>query len=106
MWAHVPFADDDGEKTRPAVVVGLRGRDVTLLPATTSTTRRRFGSRYVEIDDLAAAGLNRPTGIRTTPVVVDVIEILNIVGSLAPSDANRAVGCHSDAMDTGADFAA
>lgn len=92
VWAHVPYEEDDGEKTRPAVVKGLRGRDLTLLPGTTSQSRNRFPGLYVEVEDLASAGLSRATAIRTTPVTVDIIDVINIAGELSETDAARTLG--------------
>jgi len=86
VWAHVPYADGTGEKSRPAVVLSRQGRDIELLPATTSNRRHRFPGRYVEIRDLESAGLNRATGVSLQPVVADVIEIISITGSLPPTN--------------------
>ncbi len=86
VWAHVPFEDADGYKTRPAVVVGRRGRDVVLLPCTTSS-RRHQRPGYVEIRHWEAAGLPRPTGVRRASLTVDYLEIVSIVGNLADEDA-------------------
>jgi hypothetical protein len=92
VWAHVPFEDGEGEKTRPAVVAQLSGRDVTLYPGTTSGSRIRHGHRYVEVRDLGAAGLNRPTGIKRSFVVVDVIEVIDVVGDLSRADLADLMG--------------
>jgi len=89
VWARVPFEDTEGEKTRPAVIIDLRGRDVVILPGTTAPARKRLGPRYVEVTDLDAAGLYRPTGIRRAEVVIDLIEIIDIVGTLSDVDASR-----------------
>ncbi|HVM09184.1 MAG TPA: type II toxin-antitoxin system PemK/MazF family toxin [Acidimicrobiales bacterium] len=89
IWAHIPFAEVDAEKTRPAVVVELDGSSVTVLPATSAASRLRFPNRHVEIDDLASAGLRRPTGIRLRTVRIDLIEIIDVVGTLAAVDAAR-----------------
>jgi len=86
VWAHVPFADGTGEKSRPAVVLSRQGRDVELLPATTSMRRHRYPGQYVEIEDLESAGLNRATGVSLRPVIVDIIEIISITGSLRPTN--------------------
>jgi len=87
VWAHVPYEDDDGEKTRPAVVVERRGRTVVLKPGTTSSTWRRYPHRYVEISDLETAGLRRPTAVRCDEVIVDLIEVIDLVGTLSDEDA-------------------
>jgi len=87
VWAHIPFADGTGEKSRPAVVIATESRDITLLPGTTSTRRFDLRNSYSEVIDLDAAGLNRPTGISRRPVTVDKIEIIMICGELAGDDA-------------------
>ena len=88
IWAHIPYEDGQGEKTRPAVVVDRSGRDVTVLPATTSGRRWDFPDKYAEVQDLVAAGLTRPTGIRMSAVEIDVIEIIDFVGHLGVKDRN------------------
>ena len=100
IWAHVPFEETEGEKTRPAVVIDLRGRDVVILPGTTAPARKRLGPRYVEVTDLDAAGLYRPTGIRLSEVVVDLIEIIDIVGTLSDPDASRILEAAIDRLSS------
>lgn len=87
VWAHIPFADGTGEKSRPAVVIGTDSRDITLLPGTTSIRRLDLRGGYLEITDLDTAGLTRPTGVSRRPVIVDKIEIIMICGELAGDDA-------------------
>jgi hypothetical protein len=89
VWAHVPFVDGGGEKTRPAVVVSANRNDVTLLPASSSTTRYGHPSKYLELHHPVAAGLVRATGLRLTTVTVPRIEILSIGGELAAEDLER-----------------
>jgi hypothetical protein len=86
VMAHVPFAEVDAEKTRPAVVKAIVGKQVTLLPATSALFRFRFPNKYVEVRDVHATGLTRPTGIRRREVTVDVIEIIEVVGQLSDFD--------------------
>jgi hypothetical protein len=88
VWAHVPYEDGQGEKLRPAVVVERCGRDLTILPATTSASRWRYPNSSVEVRDLAAAGLTKPTGIKVRSVTVDIIEVVDIVGRLGEADRN------------------
>jgi hypothetical protein len=45
--------------------------------------------KYVEVELLDQAGLTRPTGIRRSSVVVDIIEVIEIVGALSDLDAQR-----------------
>src|SRR4051812_12725651 len=60
VWAHVPYEDGTGEKTRPAVVLSASGHKVVVLPATTSPSRLRYPDLYVEVADLDGAGIVRP----------------------------------------------
>jgi len=86
VWVHIPFEDVEGDKIRPAVVLRCHGRDIVLLPCTTSM-RRHQRPGYVEIKHWQAAGLPRPTGVRRTSLTVDYLEIVNIAGDLADEDA-------------------
>jgi hypothetical protein len=92
VWAHIPFAEVDAEKTRPAVVESVTGRDVTLLPASSASSRHRFPAEYVELRDVHTAGLRRPTGIRRRRVTVDLIEIVVIAGALGDRDRHQLLG--------------
>jgi hypothetical protein len=86
VWAHIPFVEVDTEKTRPAIVKATVGRQVTLLPATSAASRHRFPSQYVELRELRPAGLSRPTGVQRREVTIDLIEIVDIVGTLSDDD--------------------
>jgi len=86
VWAHIPFADGTGEKARPAVVRSTNGREIELLPATTSTARFDAPG-YSQIIDLDTAGLHRRTTVHHRTVTVDRIEIINITGRVAAHDA-------------------
>jgi mRNA interferase MazF len=86
VWVHVPFVDAEGDKIRPAVVLSCHGRDVVLLPCTTSA-RRHQRPGYVEIKHWQAAGLPRPTSVRCASLTVDYLEIVNVAGDLADEDA-------------------
>ena len=85
VWARVPYAEVDNWKTRPAVVKNVVGRQVTLLPGTSSTSRFRFPSQYVEVAWPIDCGLTRPTGFRRQEVIVDIVEVDDIVGALDAS---------------------
>ena len=89
VWAHIGFRDGTGEKARPAVVLEVRSREVVLLPGTTSDKRHRLRD-HVEVLNLDEAGLGRPTGISTIPVVVDRrIDLTSISGELSETDRQR-----------------
>ena len=90
VWAHIPFADRNCEKTRPALVVRRDGRDVTLRPITSSSGR--FGLRdHTEVIDLSEAGLTRRSAVVGREVTVDRIEIISICGELSEADRARAL---------------
>lgn len=86
VWAHVPYQDCDSYKTRPAVVIAADRHSVVLLPCSTSQRRLRLPERYEELDDLASAGLSRPTGIRLQPAVVDRLDLVDLCGELSGHD--------------------
>ena len=88
VWAHVPFEDCDGHKTRPAVVVTTDRRSAVLLPGSTSRRRLDLPQRYQELTDLASAGLARPTGIRLQPTVVDRVDLVDLCGELSDDDVD------------------
>lgn len=89
VWAHVPFEHGEGEKLRPAVVVGCDGRGVRIRRLSSSATRLRFDF-YLDVVDLDAAGLDRPCGIDLrSSTVVDLIEVVDIVGELSDADFVR-----------------
>lgn len=92
VWAHIPYAEIDAEKTRPAVIQSVKGRDVTLFPASSASSRHRFPAAYVELRDLHIAGLPRPTGVRRRQVTVDLIEIVDIAGTLGDRDRHQLLG--------------
>jgi len=86
VWAHVPFADGTGEKTRPVVVLQSSRDDVEVLSITTAQRRLKVQGQYVEIEDLDKAGLHRPCAVRLSPVKVERIEVVSIAGRLGPKD--------------------
>ena len=86
VWAHIPYEETDGYKLRPSVVTHVAGREVTVLPGTTSHTRHRHSWAYREVADLDAAGLRRATGIHLDPITVDLMDIVHVAGVLGPQD--------------------
>lgn len=88
VWAHIPFAECSGHKTRPAVVVAADRHHAALLPGFTGAKRLHYPDRYLELTDLDAAGLLRPTGLRLEAVCLERLEIINISGALDPDDAD------------------
>lgn len=92
-WARVPFEEIDADKVRPVVIKSFDGTHVTVLPATSAASRHRFPDRYVELRDLIDAGLSRPTGVRKgREVLIDLIDVLGIVGQLSENDIHALLG--------------
>jgi hypothetical protein len=106
VFAHVPYAETDDEKGRPAVVKVTVGREVTILPGSSALSRRRFPALYVELRDLDTAGLWRPTGVRLREVTVDRIEIVHILGRLSDFDMTRLLPSPGDLFGPGGGDAA
>jgi hypothetical protein len=92
VWADIPFADGTGSKGRPAVVVDASGSAVTLLPVTSSPSRRHFPRLYVELSDWDEAGLNRPCAVQQRLVRVDRSSVSEILGKLDPYDHSVVFG--------------
>lgn len=91
VWARIPFVDDpDGSKLRPAVVVSIDGRTVTVLPITSSLKDSvQRSPHYVALRDWAEAGLTRPCLVTRRLVAVDVIDVATVVGELTRNDEDR-----------------
>ena len=92
VWAHVTFRDGTGEKARPVVVVGTRGREVVVRPITSSPRRLEWPDRYTELADLAPAGATRPCAVAADPIVLDRIEVIGVAGALSDGDAAAVLG--------------
>jgi mRNA-degrading endonuclease toxin of MazEF toxin-antitoxin module len=86
VWADVPYADGTGSKGRPAVIIDASGSTVTLLPVTSSLSRRRFPWTCVELSGWDEAGLNRPCAVQHRLVQVDRCAVTEILGALNPYD--------------------
>ncbi|MFI6262185.1 hypothetical protein [Micromonospora sp. NPDC051006] len=89
VWARVPFEDNILYKIRPAVVLGCRGRDVVILPCTSSPARHRRIDQPIELMDVETAGLRRPTAVRRTALSVDLVDVLTVIGELSDTDRRR-----------------
>jgi hypothetical protein len=89
VWAHVPFSDTDGWKLRPALVTGTDGDRLRLHPITSAVSRLgRDG--YLEIVDLDAVGLDRPSRVNLRrEEEIPLIEAVSIAGELSPADTVR-----------------
>jgi hypothetical protein len=44
---------------------------------------------HAEVEDLEAAGLSRPTGVRLRRVCVDLADVVDVVGNLSDADQSR-----------------
>lgn len=89
VWARVPFDDRDEDKIRPAVVIHVKGRRVTVRPLTSAESR--VSCRLEEVEDLTSAGLQRASGFRRWSVVVDIADIVDVAGELGARDRTVAV---------------
>ena len=91
VWARVPYVDDpDGSKLRPAVVAGLEGRTLAVLPVTSSQKDSvRQSSLYVLLRDWADAGLTRPCLVTRRVVEIDLIDVATVAGALSDDDMAR-----------------
>ena len=91
VWARIPFTEDpDGSKLRPAVVVSIEGRTVTVLPITSSLKDSvQRSPHYVALRDWADAGLTRPCLVTRRLVAVDVIDVATVAGELTRDDEAR-----------------
>lgn len=92
VWAHVPYRDGTGEKTRPAVVLSATSHEVMVLAVTTSSKRLSYPWRYVELLDRERAGILRPSAVDLEPISIDRIDVVNITGELSTADAERVLG--------------
>ncbi len=107
VLAHVPYEDEQHtSKLRPAVVTGVAGRNVTVLPATSAESRRRYAGRHCELVDPAAAGLLRATGIRLSEVTLDLVDMVAVIGRLGTEDEERLLHCCGDRRAVAFSFAA
>jgi hypothetical protein len=86
--ARISFTDCDDYKVRPVIVLRRRGREVTVVPCTSSP--RATTAADIPIDQLACAGLTTPTTARTgRTLVIDRVECIEILGSLGAEDSAR-----------------
>ena len=89
VWAHGPFADTDDWKLRPGLVTGADRSTLRLHPISSALSRLgRPG--YLEITDLDAAGLDRPSGMNLLrEVELARIEVVHLAGALSAVDGIR-----------------
>jgi mRNA interferase MazF len=77
----IPFTDLTSRKVRPAVVIGVSGADLLLVPISSQRANPDF-----ELVHWQAAGLNVPCGIKAQLASVDHKRVIKIVGKLHPTD--------------------
>jgi hypothetical protein len=94
VWARIPYVEDrEDSKLRPAVVLSLDGRTVSVLPVTSSQKDSvRLSDLYVLLHDWADAGLTRPCLVTRRIVAIDVIDVATVAGVLSADDAARVFG--------------
>lgn len=85
-YVRIPYTDGEGDKARPAIVLQVDGAEVHVLPITSSAKGLEHAS-YV-LQDAAAAGLSRRSGVRGSVVTIPLPEIQrgSYVGELASID--------------------
>jgi hypothetical protein len=85
VLAHVPFAERDDWKTRPAVILTVGDRAVVVQPVTSSWTRGAFGC--LELADWSDAGLSRPCALMRRSVNLDRrLDLISVIGHLSARD--------------------
>jgi mRNA interferase MazF len=77
----IPFTDLTSRKVRPAVVIGVSGADLLLVPISSQMANTDF-----ELAHWQAAGLNVPCGVKAQLASVDHKQVIKIVGKLHPLD--------------------
>jgi mRNA interferase MazF len=77
----IPFTDLTSRKVRPAIVVGGKGTDLSLVPITSVLANVDF-----LLHEWRAAGLNAPSGVKAQLATVDAKLAVKVVGQLAGDD--------------------
>ena len=77
----IPFTDLTSRKVRPAIVIGVSGVDLLLVPISSQLANTDF-----ELTHWQAAGLNVPCGVKAQLASVDHKQVIKIVGKLHPLD--------------------
>jgi mRNA interferase MazF len=77
----IPFTDLTSRKVRPAVVIGVSGADLLLVPISSQLANTDF-----ELVHWQAAGLNVLCGVKAQLASVASNRVIKIVGRLHPID--------------------
>jgi mRNA interferase MazF len=80
----IPFSDLTSRKVRPAVVIGVSGVDLLLVPISSQLVNTDFALTHWR-----EAGLNVPCGVKTQLATVEDRHVIKIVGKLHPEDVAR-----------------
>lgn len=78
----IPFTDLTSRKVRPAIVVGVNGADLFLVPISSVLANTDF-----PLHDWRAAGLNVPSGVKAQLATVEEKLVIKIVGQLVVADS-------------------
>jgi mRNA interferase MazF len=77
----IPFTNLTSRKVRPAIVVGGSGSDLFLVPISSVIANTDF-----PLNELRAAGLNVPSGVKAQLATVEEKLVVKVVGQLAGKD--------------------
>ena len=80
----IPFTDLTSRKVRPAVVIGINGADLFLVPISSQSTNTDF-----MLQQWAAAGPNVACGIKAQIATVEERLVLKTVGVLSLGDQQQ-----------------
>lgn len=78
----IPFTDLTSRKVRPAIVVGVNGVDLFVVPISSVLVNTDF-----PLQEWQAAGLNVPSGVKAQLATVEDKLVVKIVGKLTANDA-------------------
>lgn len=89
VYAHLPHAEGPDSDARPAVIVAIEGRSLTVFRILTYRPWQRPVAPVLVIEEWEQAGLSRPSRLDRRAVVIDVVAVNTIVGELAEGDRRR-----------------
>jgi hypothetical protein len=85
VLARIAYAEDaNSSKVRPAVVLAVDGRDVSVVPL--YTHRGNPNRAAAVVTPGADRGLEKVSEVRSGPVVVDIVDIVEVRGRIDPDD--------------------
>lgn len=89
VYAHLPHAEGPDSDARPAVIVSVDGRSLSVYRILTYRPWQRPVAPVLVIEEWEQAGLSRPSRLDRRTVVIDVVAVNAIVGELAEGDRRR-----------------